>query len=400
MKRKSYDDKQIEHLLKELPSIKDKQSKDEVYRKIQHKKRKPTKKKIPWLIPGLASLAVVIVLALMVPAFLGGIQSPMSQMADDSADQTASSGEESSEAESTEEAAPTPNNDQAIGTDEQQGEGEVSTDQEDADASMDESPSEGQMTTASTLKRYTAASDGEANPSIFIDENAQLIIPLTGVGMSEEEWNNVSSDIDEGLLPIEPPYTYTIEGQQATVVFPDQFSISGSSGTIALVESIQWRLYYEGVDQIRLQTESGAPVSLGNYGELEELPVIDEGIYIYRLYESPSTQSRYMIPVQTSATSFEEAIQQLQENQDSTIAPVPANLSVSATGNNNTVQIKIDGEEWDSDQSKLTAIEAILLTAKQFGYSEVEFEGVEGLERYFDLDRPVSVPDYVNPVER
>ena len=65
-KRNDEDNKKI---LGKLPSMDDRQSKEMLYQKVSSRVNTPKRKVAPWLFPGIATIAVLLVLAVFIPVF-------------------------------------------------------------------------------------------------------------------------------------------------------------------------------------------------------------------------------------------------------------------------------------------------------------------------------------------
>ncbi|MGP4060125.1 hypothetical protein [Halobacillus sp. H74] len=402
-------EEEIESLLKELPRVEDRQSKEDLYRSISPKLNKQKRKVAPWVLPTVASVAVVLLMAVFIPVFFGNMNP--STMEESSNDERAAS-----ESSSTEEEKEDTGQDSALLEDEEdhsdKGEEsskiqEVKPNDEEAVEEETVPPDEPDSQEGEAIQESTnldslimASSEQPAPIVAHPGMNAEVIIPLAAssnnnipfgaMGLSERVIEELEYDVNE-------------EEQRATVTFPDQFTVNGSAWAKAIVDSIRWELEAYEVTTIEVQSESGAPVSLGNYGEVEELPVINEGEYYYKVYQYEDAAERFLVPIPAAQTiSFKDALAKMKEKGDGLyVTPaVPDHVKFSSINENEgLVTIQIEHQAWASEQQLLTMVEAVLATAKQFGYEEVSFEGIN-VRRFssYDLDNPIPVPSAVNPI--
>ncbi|MBA2173834.1 hypothetical protein H0266_02870 [Halobacillus locisalis] len=390
MKRKSYDDNQIEELLKNLPPIQDQQNKDDLYRQINNRMHAPKRPKPQWIVPAFASVFVLFILVMIVPSIFSSMSGQFSQSSNEestseSAESSMEGNTESSGEETSEESGSDHSSDEGITGD--QAEEELADREEQTESTSDPVPL--------AVERYTTTSEGV--PRVYFDSQGQVLIPVTWI-TEDSDPSSFSPDL-YGLTQVEVDYTFTALEDEVEVVFPTDFVSNGSAIDQAVARSIQWRAAAYDADSIRLRTKEGEPVNLGNFGEIEEISPIAEGRYIYHIFTS-TTGERFLVPVAFNG-SFEEAVENMKEDRPATKAPVPDHVSFSSIERmGNAVQINLTHNEWKDPQERITAVEAILMTAKQYGFEHVLFTGISPREdSIYNYQQQIEVPNSINPLQ-
>ncbi|CDQ19460.1 hypothetical protein SAMN05192559_104313 [Halobacillus karajensis] len=405
MKRK---DKELEQLMKRLPSVEDRQSKEDLYQKISARVNKQKRKKAPWVLPGLATMAVVLVLAVFIPVFLNDNQLltvdesskdthenkefSTSSSEDHSSDQTFQS-KEADRAE-IEEAKPHRS---------KQKEEQPAIEGNEEETEEQESGSAPLANDSELDSMITMSSNNGFEIMAYPGRNAEVVLPLS--------INKEASKIDLDKYGLADRMTtslqYEINEQkaEAVVIFPNDFQVNGSASTQTIVESIRWELENVApqLERILIRKENGNPVVLGNYGEMTELPVIEQGEYIFMLYQFEDLSERLLVPIAIDTPlTFQEALKNMKEKGNGLFVkpPVPEHVQFTTIqSKEGLVTIELHHKSWASEQQVLTMIEAILATGAQFGFKEIQFKGLNVSEfSTYNLKEPIPVPERINPI--
>ncbi|WP_406944058.1 hypothetical protein ACJA3J_11535 [Halobacillus sp. SY10] len=407
---KKRNDEDIKKVLGELPSMDDRQSKETLYQKVSSRVNTPKRKVAPWLFPGLATIAVLLVLAVFIPVFFSN--NGMLTV-EESADRANENAESSS---ATEETAPSLDSSTSESEEESAEIKEAEPSSEDKDLPPEENAEEESQEKEEESKLEETQEEPEAELESLVlrsDEggydtvsypgkNAEVILPTLQkqqevdtfsperYGLAERAVEGIEYEVDE------------TEGS-AVVTFPDGFTVSGSAWASAIVESIRWDLENFQLEEIFVQTESGNPVNLGSYGEMSEVPVIQQREYIFQLYQYEGSSERLLAPISVDGSpTFQDALSLMKEKgRGLFVSPaVPEHVQfTSTTVDEGIVNINLQHESWASEQQLLTMVEAILVTAGQFGFEKVKFTGINVREfSTYDLEEPIDVPDRINPV--
>lgn len=405
---RKHKDEDVERLLSKLPSIEDRQSKEAVFQKVSSSVNKKKRKVAPWLFPAMATVAVVVLLAVFIPVYFN---SNDMFTVEDSSDQphTTSESSSSSELEETEESIPAPEDESNVEEAKpNERESESAPSEEDAgevpEVTETEENNVQTAEEASGFNSFIVGPDAEQYDTVtYPGMNGEVVLPLVPMTENPDQVPSASYGLAERATS-DLRYEFSEQDDSVTVLFPDDFSVSGSAWTQAIIESIRWDLAYLDTDNIRIQTESGAPVSLGNYGEVTEIPAIKDGEYVFKMYQYEGAAERLLAPVAVEGSpSFLEALEIMKESDQALhVSPViPSHVQFSEISTEEGfVTINVDHQAWASEQQLLTMIEAILASAEQFGYQTVQFEGINVREfSPYNLDEPIAVPEKINPIK-
>lgn len=404
---KKHKDEDMESMLSKLPPIEDRQSKEAVFQKVSSRVNKKKRKIAPWFLPGMATVAVVILLAVFIPVYFNNNDMFTGE---ESSDQmhTTSDTYSSSELEEAEESIPSPE-DEADVEEARPNENERESTSIEEDAGQDPEGSETEENNVQIAEEAPGFNSLIAGPNTdqyetvtYPGMNGEVILPLVPITENLEQVPSTSYGLAERATS-DLQYEISEQGDTVTVIFPDNFSVSGSSWTQVIIESIRWDLAYLETDTIMIQTESGDPVSLGNYGEMTEVPAIKDGEYVFKLYQHEGSDEQLLAPVAVEASPpFLEALNRMKDSgQALYVKPaIPSHVQFSEVSTEEgLVTINVEHQAWASEQQLLTMIEAILATAEQFGYHTVQFEGINVREfSPYNLDKPIAVPEKINPV--
>ncbi|WP_226579444.1 hypothetical protein [Halobacillus litoralis] len=389
MKKQKNND--VEKRLRQLPSLKDHQSKEKLYLSVRARVNIPERKFPPWLFPSLATLTVILLLTVFIPTFINQMNPvTMEDSSEGSHSKSDSSLEESKGAEKLPEQDKTDKNHPL----------EKNSNQTQEHSSTDTHSNDSNTSEDSVEVNSLLAGNGEGKTYAYPGMNGETVVPLT-------QTSSLSDRVPAGSLGlserITEDLTIDIEQGRAKVIFPDQFKVSGSSYSQMVIDSIRWELEGENIKTIQLETSSGRAVPLGNYGEVKELSPIEKGEYIFKLYQFEGSSHKFLAPVQVpDETSFREALQMMKTrgNEKFITSPVPGHVQLATVETSSEeVSIQVEHQAWASEQQVLTMMEAIMATAHQFGYKEVKFEGIQVQSfSFYDLDQPIQVPEKVNPI--
>ncbi|WP_079479916.1 hypothetical protein [Halobacillus salinus] len=378
MKRKSYDDNQIQKLVEKLPSIEDKQSKEQLYENIEKRMNDSRRKKPQWVVPAFASIAVIVVMIMIIPSVWNSMNGQFQSL------------DGIEESESTQEGSSA----------DSEGENQSASLEGSAEDKAITSEVEKQQIGEETVDRMSSSkSDGRA--AVYFDTQAQIVIPVTwmsGDDVAEADLKEIAKE-KYGLIAPTGEYSFSPEEDSLVVEFPNEFRAEGSATENSIVQDIQWRAYAEDAREIFVRSQDGNAVNLGNRGQVTQLDTIQEASYIYQLFTS-ATGERFLVPVPFEG-SIQEAVRELKENLGGTSASVPDSISfIEVEGQSDRLYVRVEEDSWKSPQEKVTAIESILLTAKQYGFEEVQLEGITPTEdSVFAYDKPIQVPELINPIQ-
>lgn len=389
MGKSKLSDKDIEDLLRGLPKINDKRHQSEIYQHISLNKKKTS---LPaWLIPGLASTLVV---------FLFFILSPMLFGWQDHAEQKSSSSDELENSMMLED-----NN-----LSEQETASEFS-----ADDSLEANDLQMKESNASNIEEPNAVypedlSSYEAVTIPIPDPNAFMTVPVTVLieKVDEKTWfdqfKETMSKLTEeqwGLaeyFPLNANLSYDQANATITVDVPANHKYGlGSASETTFTKILTETFPIEKVKKIIFTTEGEKGISLGNYGDVTELPIENQRNRAYFFYYSGTNSIPYMIPSEKEFDTIIEAYSAMKIDQDELglKAPLPAEIELdvfSTEGSDQTLSVHVK-DDIQLKNEFLYNLEAIMLTAKSFGYEKIRVEGL-GKKQIgpFDLNEELPLP--------
>ncbi|GGC99878.1 hypothetical protein [Pontibacillus salipaludis] len=404
MKRnKNHSSDSIKDLLKSMPNVEDRQNSEELYRKISDKRnkelqRRSKRKKMAtgWGI-GLASVAATILF------FIAVLPSMTQEQAYDT-----SSSDESAEVsrDQAEYKAQNKNEmDRSSNTNAQ----EESASSEKTEANFRDAMS----TESSLISRVVKDNEKEQHAiAAFGDLQGQYVVPITfsvtqEVKSIDELYNSLDAFEEEvwGVRKYQfSSVSFDINEEEGVVLvnFPEDYDFPESSTQENIfIMSLKEMFSPLDVTTIKLETDGEPGVNLGNNTGLEEIDIYGESLY--KLYTPQNGPKLFIsIPISQGLT-VEEALNELKVDEPTfTIeGTIPKELEI--------IDVKPDGEflevnfnvanTIDGEQQMLTMIESILMTSKQFGFTQIKFNNLPHSEiGKYDLTKPISVPYSVNPM--
>ena len=392
MKKREWNEEQLQQLLQQLPSVRDKQSKKELYQNIYYKVQYKKKKRI-WVAPTVATIAVLFILALISPLLFQSITSTNEENAMDMASTSSS---ESTKAENN------------SGQELQMAESSIAEDRNNEKVEL----------SRKEIEQETFVTDADDSANFITvgltDESLQNIIP---VSFKEEAGKEELDQIEtfnpdkfaEKLGPLRIALTNTdLEEENNNEIIinykSDNGSITGSGSEVAYKESIIETFRWLGYKKANLFTNGVEGIEFSNYGQEEELEITETRNKAYLVYQYDESKAKLLVPSPESLPTIEEAIAIMKKGIDE------QELKPSIQEHIGQIDIKEDGERLEIDfnqnanvennEESIIMLESILLTAKDFGYETVQFNGTKEKEiGVMDVSRPLEVPFSPNPID-
>lgn len=400
------DNEKLKEQLRNLPKIKDHQSKDLLYEKIKlsHPSRSSVRKRngLKWIIPSLASLSAVLVFVIMLQSGIIKQDQIVEQFDQPEVDHQS-------------------DRDLSLSSKEEETAQEFNIQVEDDDVNeLEISEHEAPNTINSGQLIYYK--DENQFPTFTIavaDRQNMYPIPLTLVSSSStgdpnDYYNRINNFVNEDdfgvtTFPFEDiQFEFSSNQDQLYMTVEDDYQFPQGSSQAAMFQSMLNLMFTDySIDHIILQTNSTSGIDLGPIGfkEVFELEPVEH--QAYKLYQHKEGE-RLLIPVERSdgnrIANFNEALKEMQISEPafdiSNSIPEEAQYQLEHI-NESTVSIAFS--EYESfGNNKLTneMIQAILVTAKSFGYTAVELNipGIDGQIGQFNINSKLSVPDGINPI--
>lgn len=392
MKKREWNEDQLEKLLQQLPSVKDKQNPKDLYQSVYFNYQGRKKRRI-WIAPTVATIAVLFIIALISPFLFEGITGTREESAMDSA---SSSSSESKIAKN-----------------------ESQTEVQMAESSLNEDmDKENVELSKKELKQETFVTDADDSAKIITvgltDNNLQNIIPVSFTEEAgKEELDQIESfnpeKFTDKLGPLSIPMKNTdLEKENNDEIIinykADNSSITGSGSEIAYKESIIETFRWIGYKKANLYTNGEEGIDFSNYGQETQLEISETRNKAYLVYQYDESKEKLLVPSRESLPSLEKAIQVMRKGIEE------QQLKPSIQDNIGEIIITEDGERLEIDftqsanvennEVSIIMLESILLTAKDFGYETVKFNGTKEKEiGVMDVSEPVEVPFSPNPID-
>ncbi|MBY0096510.1 negative regulator of sigma-X activity [Mesobacillus maritimus] len=377
-------DKDLEDLLRELPKVNDNRHPREIYRNISRNKEKRRRSLPTWLIPGVATGIVLLLIFILSPQLTG--------IHDTASDNSRNDSSTSIENKSTDSEYGAKKLEISEGNDQQINE---------LTAMLVEEPSAVYPEDLNVYQAFTIA---------IPDPNALLTVPVTVLieKMEEKTWFELFEEMMPKLteekwglaeyFPLDVNLSYDQASETVLVDVPANHQYGhGSAAETMFTKTLQESFPNEKVKTIKFTTEGKKGIVLGNYGEIYELQTEEYQNRAYYFTYLGSNPRPYMVPSEQKFASIMEAYSAMEKDEAELglQASIPTGIKMdftTAEDDAQTLIIKV-AEESALDNQFLYNFEAIMLTAKSFGYDKIRVEG-QGIEQIgpFSLTEDVLLP--------
>ncbi|PLR99786.1 negative regulator of sigma-X activity [Bacillus sp. T33-2] len=403
MRRSHLSDRQIEELLRQMPKIEDKRDPRDIYLNIARKVEK--RKRAAWVFPGVATAAALLLIFILSSNYMSWNDSAY----DRSGNKSSSSSEAKMDVAVKEEAEP------------ENGQSQKSAEPEQA-TTLDASGkgnNEAALKTAEPNYEPTAVYQEDLVENDVItyhlpDTMGQVEVPVSVLVPKVENkssfalFEETMTKIDEvkwGLgeyYPLNARISYDDAQKTVKVDVPADHKYGLGSPELTLPDTLNNTLEPLGVEKISFFTAGKQGIDLGHLGEITDVPVTrDKGRHAYFLFIVEGNERPYIVPTPEQFETVGNAFIKMNADQlnYSLTASIPPEIKLDESNvsvNGKTLTIRFP------DRTQLTddftySLEAILLTAKNFGFEAVKFENA-GTEKIgpFNLNNEVDVPEAPN----
>ncbi|WP_087971563.1 hypothetical protein [Oceanobacillus rekensis] len=192
--------------------------------------------------------------------------------------------------------------------------------------------------------------------------------------------------------------SFQLKESDVIIDLGDNFSIGAGSTNAYIFEQMLATMFTPyGINKAVFESKHHG-VELGPFGVIEELSLSKEDDSIYKLYNN-----QFLIPIPNSNLSIHDAMSEMKMEQEgfNISQTVPDEVQLSVESSDELLLLTLEEESTiGHDQEVMTMIEAILMTAKSYGYQSVQFRNfpVNQIGPY-DITKPIPVPKAVNPVD-
>ncbi|MBS4194535.1 hypothetical protein [Lederbergia citri] len=392
MRHSDREDDKIIKLIKQLPSVEDKRPMDEIYRNIKLGMNKKERK--PIFIPVLTSVAGLLIFLLAFPFIFQ--TAPTDYLSSRSKESADSGGMANQAAESRKL--------------------EKDINQDNQEITMYSEETTDKISTLNTAVYEKDALENEVYTYGVVTKDA-IVIPITLLkpGKSNGDWisqyRSESKVFDareygfQDFSPLMDAIDIDKETGEAKVKISPENRPFFEANEMLLKDMLQFLLQPQDVNMVKFVNGNEDPVELSHFGVLQDQTIeknLKRGYFLYRIDEN----SQYLIPGNGDSKTLEEALEYMKTKPDDihhSVIPDAVSPEV-AKEDASDVTIKFDKTIAldQGDQLKnMQLIEGILLTAKEFGKTEVQFENIKPSHwENFQFDQPVKVPIAPNLIKR
>ncbi|HLQ97927.1 MAG TPA: hypothetical protein VK135_04500 [Candidatus Dormibacteraeota bacterium] len=372
------DDEQLMKKLRQLPKIEDHGNKDELFQRISTQMVERKQQKSYRLAPILSTLIIAICIIAVIPVFID-----LGRNANTLNDTAGNMASESAENHHVE----------MYSTDKHMDEAEISSHDSDVESYVLQDVD------------YMTVVYGAVG-----DDQLQTVIPVTiltsGVNDLNAQYNHLDKYLetsDWGLndyLLKHANFEIDLDKAQVLVSFSDHFSIGEGSAYPRMFEKILAKMFmpYE-IEKVVFDEE----IDLGAIGKVTELSLHDNGKENYKIFQADEHHRKFLVPLEMDdQVTIEEAILDMKKGDPAyhIQSTIPADVDFSFTKAEEELIITLTNDwVFENEQKATTMIEAILMTAKSFGFKRVRFNemSVDQIGPY-QFSESITVPEAINPI--
>ena len=376
-KKSIQQENELEILLRKLPKIEDNRSVNRIFTSLEFAERR--KKRFHWT-PLLASAVAIFIVSIIASSFIFG---------NNSNDENFSMSQDSEIARNEMEIAD-----------------KDSTDQNQSGAqSVKEIHNENKLmyslynTDLMDNNYFTLAIPTKSNryyvPLTFLIEKGSIEDSIVALLEEAKNIDEASLGLSE-FFPLGAELFYKSESK--TVMIDLSESTYHNVSDKILLNVFQETFKYQQIEQLRYALEGEIGVEFPYIGYLENEMVNKYTQKATMIYQFDESSPRFFVSSFNSSSTIEEAFEIMKTTdnpEDPTVFPtIPSDWVYEIIEEDSLLHIKFDEEtELNDSITHQTALEAILLTARDFGYEKVLF-GYNGLSKIgtIELNKELEVP--------
>ncbi|MBD1378655.1 hypothetical protein [Metabacillus arenae] len=388
MKKSEWNEERIEHLLQQLPSIKDRRTSKEIYQQLLLKQARQRTRKI-WVAPTFAMIAAALILFLISPYLFDKVFPTQSGTEDSSMENTVMYGGSSKEAPKGKEEINQVNEEPTVNRN------KGPANQEEKDSYVVQPEEEKSFVTIA-----------------FADKEGKTYIPVSFKSEKGEDpveqIEEILQEIDEEKLGFAPNELVNLElseqGGTIRLEFNKNLSQFSPKETAELENVITETFRWQGYEKAALYLNDKEGIDSGASGQKNELPIKPSMKKAYYVFQESPDKSKFLAPTTETFENVKEAILAMKEkktNDKLKPAIVDSETIQSVQENGQEVIVTFsDQTTLENTEPYILMLEGIVLTAKEFGFEAVKFENIQPNQiGEMDLTKPVPVPFSPNPVE-
>ncbi|WP_142255361.1 hypothetical protein [Bacillus sinesaloumensis] len=407
MKKSEWSDEQLEHILSQMPEVKDHRNPHEVYQNVTRKMKK--RKKRVWVIPSFATVAAVLLLFILAPSFVNKMNNSEINSADMAKDNTI--------LESNSEAKESTRNDEEMST--LQRFEDQERDEDATISSVEEQPSQNYVVNSvgenEVLLTYGVYLGGAMFPSIVsvvvesdgenIIEQWQKHIPYVNEMIRE----NPSWGIDEVPISFFSDFSEVVtkDNAKAVKVEVDNTIHTESFATAQTAEFTHtissFRYLVEDFQHVELYQNNQQGIIIGQSGIVENhIDVEKDTKKAYLYYKNEQSDKKMLALTYEDFNTIEQALEAMKEDtiQGDFILHKTIISDIKEVKQNGTdLEVHFnDNAALENSDNYILMLNAIMLTAKEFDFDTVTFYGNIDQIGQVRFGEQVRVPLAPNPL--
>jgi len=404
LKKREWNENQLEQLLQQLPSVKDKRTADQIYQQIQFKQQ-VKKRTRTWVAPTIASVAALMIFAIMTPYVFNSFTSSSEES---NMDMTTTSSEEASKHETAESPQSSEVEENNIN------ESAITEDKNENIALDTENMKEMAMLDQESITYVTNANDSEKVVTIGLtDKIAQNVVPVTLQGNNnKEKLERIHEFIPEDFFDELGPVSFELKNSELSskedpeevyIDYKGEGGITSSSAEVMFKETIQETFRWIGVKRANLSTNGKEGIEFGNTGLVTEIDISQIRKKAYLIYQHDKNTKKLLVPSPEPLKTMIEAIDLMKNGIPAyNLSPsIGNNIIINVSENENQLNIEFnENKDIKNNEQSIMMLESLLLTAKDFGYKTVKFNGIsEERIGVMNVTKPIEVPYSPNPIK-
>lgn len=246
------------------------------------------------------------------------------------------------------------------------------------------------------------------------DEQVQYLIPITLITNHlndlSQYYNRIPEFINEDQWGVKP-YLFedalfelnTNQHEASMQIPPDFTTIEGSALLYMFEKTLMTMFLPYDIDYVSFKSENERGIDLGAFGVIDELSLVNNQKASYKVYQLSEDRPAFLIPIpHQEKIDLKTAFAEMKKSEDEfhVFLTIPEHVFYSLKENGHELIVHFnDNVLLEDTQEYVTMIDAMLMTAKEFGFASVQFENamLDNLGAY-DLSKPVLVPDVINPI--
>lgn len=399
LRQNKWNEEKLEELLQQMPKIVDNRNPQFVYQRLSSKLKK--RKQRTWFVPTFAAILALLLIVILLPGMFPSNDVALDNNASQPEMQEKILMEETADFDS-------------------EGAEQADMDKTASDVQTENDQYINMLNNEFATEALTAVYEQDLtnNDWTFFaipDQQVQNLVPVTVLIAKDDtsswfdSFSYVGGKLTElawGLndyFPLNGKMTYEDADKTIHIDLPSDHTYGqGSAGYTTFVQTLHETFSSEEktVNKVILSTEQVAGMA-GHDDFLEELTVEKATNRGYFLFYPIKGEKPFIVPSPTTSDNIESAIREMEQPipTHELISPIPEHVKIDhVAGNNNVLSVYFSDDTQLIDNAPMIYFtEAILLTAKEFGYEMVKFENPT-TEKIgpFQLIQPIRVPIAAN----